>query len=106
MINLVYDDTHTNADTVYLTLYHNAYSEVPVDNNLYLYRGIGKSSFKVADLLPQGVQSKPFRLNWVEYDGNFNPVKRSGTLVFQAGGTESDKSLSKSTGIDNSIEVK
>lgn len=106
MINLVYDDTRVNADTVYLRLYHNAYGEVPENHNLSLYRGIGKSSFKVSDLLPQNVSSMPFRLTWTQYDSSLRPVEHSGTIVFKKGDTEIDKSLTKSTGFDTSIAVK
>lgn len=106
MINLVYDDTRLNADTVYLTLYHNAYGELPGYNNMSLYQGIGKSSFKVSDLLPQDVTSKPFKLTWTEYNYSFEPVERSGTIIFKKGEGESDKSLSKASRIETSIAVK
>lgn len=107
MINLVYDDTRADADTVYLRLYHNAFGEVPKDNIIHnLYQGIGKSSFKVSDLLPENVSSKPFRLSWTQYDSSLRPIERSGTLDFKKGETESDKSLSKSTGIETSIAIK
>jgi len=66
MINLVYDDLHADADTIYLRLYHNAYGEVPGKNH-YLYNGVGRCSFKISDLLPEGVTSKPVKLTWTQY---------------------------------------
>jgi len=106
MINIVHDDTRTNADTIYLSLYHNAYGEVP-GQGLYLYRGIGRCSFKVSDLLPQGVSSIPVKLMWTEYDNNNKPKERSGTDVFKQGSaSEKDKSFSREVSYDTYFEVK
>ena len=106
MINLVYDDSRANVDTLYLSLYHNAYGEVP-EKGLYLYKGVGRCSFKIADLLPQGVSSIPVKLMWTEYDYNNKPKECSGTDVFKTGNTsEKDKSLSKDVRFDTYINVK
>ena len=106
MINLVYDDTQSNMDTLCLTLYHNAYGEVPGEG-LYLYRGVGRCSFKISDLLPQGVSSIPVKLMWTEYDNNNKPKERSGTDVFKLGNTsENNKSLSRDVKFDTHIEIK
>ena len=101
MINLVYDDTRADADTIYLTLYHNAYGEVP-GKGLYLTNGVGRSSFKISDLLPPGVTSKKVTITWTEYI--YNEVReRSYTCTFKLG------DLSNSNyrfGLDSSIEIK
>jgi len=113
MINLVYDDTRENTDTLYLRLYHNAYGEVP-GKGLYVYKGYGRSSFRIADIaakasnaLYEGISSRPVKLTWTEYNGNFEPIERSGTSVYKFGDTsESNKSFDRTTGFDNFIEVK
>jgi hypothetical protein len=91
MINLVYDDPRADADTIYLTLYHNAYGEVP-GNNLYLSKGSGMCSFKLSDLLPAGVTSKAVKLTWTQYGYNNEPKERSDSGIFKLGGTAEPKS--------------
>jgi hypothetical protein len=73
MINLIYDDTRAAADTIYLTLRHNAYGEVPGKAFPTLYSDWGRCSFRIADLLPEGVTSKPIKLIWTQYS-YFNEV--------------------------------
>ena len=105
MINLVYDDTRANTDTLYLRLYHNAYGEVP-GKGLYLYKGYGRSSFKISDHVTNA-SSVPVNLTWTEYNGNLEPVERSKTAVFNKGGdSESGKSFERSTGFNDYLEVK
>jgi hypothetical protein len=82
MINLIYDDTRSSSDTLYLTLRHNAYGELPHQGN-FMYLGKGKCSFKLADLLPAGVTSKTIKLNWTEYGHDFEIRERSDTGIFE-----------------------
>ena len=105
MINLVYDDMRADADTIYLTIYHNAYEEVP-GKGLYLQKGFGRSSFKISDLLPSGVASKVVQIKWTEY-GYQNPVVHTSTGLFKAGETSGTNSrFSQNIGFDSSIEIK
>ena len=105
MINLVYDDTRMSTDTLYLRLYHNAYGEIP-GKGMYLYRGYGRSSFKISDLVTNA-SSVPVNLTWTEYNSDLEPVERSKTAVFNKGGaSENDKSFERSTGFIDYMEVK
>ena len=108
MINLVYDDMRADSDTIYLNLYHNAYGEVPgKDRPNYLYRGIGRCSFKISDLLPEGVSSKPVKLTWLQYGRNsFEAVERSYTGVYKSGDDASEKGSNLSNNFETYIEVK
>jgi len=101
MINLVYDDTRESTDTLYLRLYHNAYGEVP-GKGLYLYRGYGRSSFKISDLVANA-SSKPVNLTWTEFNSNLEPIERSKTVVFNPDG---GKSFERSVGFNDCMEVK
>jgi hypothetical protein len=105
MINLVYNDTIASADTLYLTLYHNAYGEVPGLRSLY--KGVGRCSFKLSDILPEEVDIMPIKLTWKEYRYNLEVVERFDTGVFKkrnySGGAEKSNTNS---GIDNSLTVK
>ena len=106
MVNLVYDDLRADSDTIYLRLYHNAYGEVP-NKNSHLYRGIGRCSFKISDLIPEGVKSKPVKFTWTEYKSNYEPQERSGTGVFHVGETsDKSKTFSSESGLENYVEVK
>ena len=106
MINLVYDDTRTSADTLHLRLYHNAYGELP-KKGLNLYKGYGRSSFKLADLLPSGVTSMPVKLSWAEYNSSLVPIERSGSSVFKVGdASENNKNFERTSGFDSFMEVK
>ena len=100
MINLVYDDTRADADTIYLTLYHNAYGEVP-GKGLSLISGVGRSSFKISDLLPPGVTSKRVQLTWSEYF--YDEVRvRSASSIFKLG----KDSYVLNNNIDSSIKIR
>ena len=100
MINLVYDDTRTNADTLHLTLYHNAYGEVP-GKGLSLVSGVGRSSFKISDLLPPGVTSKRVTITWSEY-AYYEVKVRSVSGVFKLG----TDSYLLNKGLDSSIKIR
>ena len=103
MINLVYDDTRAGSDTIHLTLYHNAYDEVP-EKDSRLVRGIGRCSFKIADLLPEGVTSKHVSFTWKQYDG-YGTRMRTHTAIYRLGqASERDSNLSSS--FESYIEVK
>ena len=105
LINLVYDDLRAASDTIYLTLYHNAYGEVP-GKNLYLNKGVGRSSFKISDLLPPGVTSKPVKLTWTEYTYNNESRERSGTAIFKLGEkSDSRVRFAQQIGFDDSIGI-
>ena len=106
MINLVYDDMRADADTIYLRLYHNAYDEVK-GKGMHLYKGMGRCSFKISDLLPEGVTSKPVRLTWTEYYGYNETIERSGTDVFKTGNaSDKGKIFQRISGLDNYVEIK
>jgi len=75
LINLIWDDTRADSDTLYLTLRHNAYGEIPPKDDMTLYRGAGICSFKLSNLLPQGVTSKPVKLMWTQYGYNYEDHK-------------------------------
>jgi len=83
LINLVYDDTRSSSDTIYLTLKQNAYGEVRTYNDMRLVKGLGRCSFKLSDLLPEGADSKPIRLSWSEYGYYDEAVDRYDTGVFK-----------------------
>ncbi|MDR3250865.1 MAG: NigD-like N-terminal domain-containing protein [Tannerella sp.] len=82
MINLVYDDTRADADTIYLTLRHNAYGDVPGYDASMFYSGYGICSFKISDLLPEGTESKAVKLTWLQnyYGSEPKEVSDSGTF--------------------------
>ncbi len=106
LINLVYDDTRANADTIYLTLYHNAYGEVP-GKGLSLNTEAGRCSFKISDLLPEGVSSKPVKLTWTQYGDNYEPLVCSGSDTFELGNTlGTNESLLKNIEWNSSVRVK
>jgi hypothetical protein len=105
LINLVYDDTRASADTLYLSLYQNAYDENPKYGGEYV-RGWGRCSFKLSDLLPSDVNSKPVKLTWLEYGYGFKIVERSDSGVFTKGiRSESTGNVMKA-GYDNSLTVR
>lgn len=92
LINLVYDDTRTNADTVYLELFHNAYDELP-GQGMSMVSQIGRSSFQIADLIPAGVSSMPIKLTWKEYErfDNYSSKERAAVFEFKRDGVSSDR---------------
>ncbi|MDR2680252.1 MAG: hypothetical protein LBC47_05520 [Tannerella sp.] len=104
MINLIYDDTRANADTIYLTLRHNAYGEVIGEGGSYLYNGWGRCSFKISDLLPEGVASKPIRLTWTQYGYNYEVKECSDSGVFDVKGNTGESAVTKAM-LDDFVEV-
>jgi hypothetical protein len=105
LINLVYDDTKTTADTIYLSLYQNAYDKEPRYGSNW-QRGLGRSSFKIADLLPEGVNSMPVKLSWREYGHDFKVVDRSDSGVFTKGDRSSSERAGLRAGFDTSLMLK
>jgi hypothetical protein len=105
MINLIYDDTQVAADTMYLTLRHNAYGEVPGEG-IYLYKSWGRCSFKISDLLPEGVTSKPVKLTWTQYGYNYEAKEYSDKGIFKKGNTNEERYTAKDGGVDEFIEVR
>ncbi|MDR0699457.1 MAG: hypothetical protein LBG28_09630 [Tannerella sp.] len=103
MINLIYDDIQAAADTIYLTLRHNAYGEVPA-KGVYLYKGWGRCSFKISDLLPEGVTSKPVKLMWTQYGYNYEAKECSDNGVFKTGNTTTEQYTVRD-GLDEFVEV-
>jgi hypothetical protein len=101
MINLIYDDTQAAADTIYLTLRHNAYGEVPAYNGAYLYQGWGRCSFKISDLLPEGVTSKPVKLMWTQYGYDHEVKECFDKGVFKKGNTSEERYTNR----DEFVEV-
>ncbi|MDR0395304.1 MAG: NigD-like protein [Tannerella sp.] len=105
MINLIYDDTRSTADTLYLTLRHNAYDEIP-GSGTSLFADWGRCSFRIVDLLPEGVTSKPLKLMWRQYGPSYNEVTDCfDTGVFKKGDNKIEKKLARAE-FDNIIEVK
>ena len=105
LINLVYDDTRADADTIYLTLFHNAYGEEP-ETKSNLYKGVGRSSFLISDLLPPGVSSKPVMITWKEYYNYYQSRVRSSSGTFKLNDTSDNNRLAQHIGFDSSFEVK
>jgi len=106
LINLVYDDTRADADTIFLKLYHNAFGEIP-GNSWNLQKGIGRSSFKISDLLPEGVTSKLVQITWTEYLYGKETIERSSSGTFKLGEkSENNIRLTKQIGFDSSIGIK
>ena len=106
MINLVYDDLNVDSDTISIRLYHNAYGEVPNEDSR-LHTGIGRCSFKISDLLPEGVNSKPVKLTWTEYKHNFEPKEYSSIGVFKKGDTsENSRAFSNDVGFEDYVGIK
>lgn len=109
LINLVYNDSRVYKanevanDTVYLALRHNAYGEVP-EGDSYLYRGLGRCSFKISDLLPEGVTSAPVKLTWTQYEYGYETKECSDTKVFKTGENTDEASLAK-TGFEEFVEI-
>jgi len=89
LINLVWDDTRTDSDTLYLTLCHNAYGEKPAYNDMHLFKGAGRCSFRLTDLVHADVASKPVRLQWQEYRYGYDVVTRYDVGDFKPGDTSS-----------------
>ena len=105
LINLVYDDTRTDKDTLYLSLYHNAYDEVQ-GKNPNLHKGVGRSSFKIADLLPLGVTSIPVKISWTEYSNYNESIERSSSGIFTLGDkSENNIRLEKLIDFDFSFRI-
>ncbi|MDR2385072.1 MAG: hypothetical protein LBD80_05345 [Tannerella sp.] len=106
LINLVYDDTNTSTDTLYLRLHQNAYGEVPAYNDMYLRRGEGRCSFKLSDILPAEVDEKPVKLVWKEYRSGLDVVECADTGVFRKGNyEEAAEKSSTNTEFDDSLTV-
>jgi hypothetical protein len=102
LINLIYDDTRSIADTIYLTLRHNAYSEIPGTGSP-LYSSWGRCSFRIVDLLPEGVTSKPVKLMWHQYDYSCEVMECFDTGVFKKGNNRVEKQFARTD--DNVIEI-
>ena len=83
LINLIYDDTNVESDTIRLTLRHNAYGET-LAQSYNLISGWGRCSFKIADLLPEGITTMPVILTWEQYEHHgYGSKERSATKTFQ-----------------------
>lgn len=72
LINLVWDNNRVpesqDDKTVYLTLRHNGYNDVPVESNFYQFvRTYGNISFDITSILPPGETSVPIKVIWTEY---------------------------------------
>lgn len=71
-INLVEDDVELHNDTVYVTLRHHAYGDVPTsgDRDGEWVWNRGKVSFDLTSIVPAGQKSVPVKLMWTEYKKN------------------------------------
>lgn len=71
LINLVWDNTRVaqpGDNTVYLTLRHNGYDDVPTAQTAGRFvERFGRVSFDISEIIPQGQTEVPVRLMWVEY---------------------------------------
>ena len=81
MLNLVVDEERSTDERVYVTLTHNAFGDAR------MYRGYGRVSFDIADLLPEGKDQIVVVLGWTDYaqlpqttSGNFRYSKNETTL--------------------------
>ncbi len=81
MLNLVVDEERSTDERVYVTLTHNAFGDAR------MYRGYGRVSFNIADLLPEGKDQIVVVLGWTDYaqlpqttSGNFRYSKNETTL--------------------------
>lgn len=77
LINLVLDDTYVpegpEDKTVYLTLRHNGYNDVPhLGNPSRFVRSYGSMSFDLTGIVPDGEDEVPVRVTWTEYGNTFN----------------------------------
>jgi hypothetical protein len=106
LINLVYDDTREASDTLYLTLCQNSYGEIPAYNDMYLYKGTGRCSFRLTDLLPEGSSSAPVKLSWREYRPYYDVVERYDTGVFRPGFTSGYEKTAPQSRYEAVIAVK
>lgn len=61
MLNLVVDEERSTDERVYVTLTHNAFGDAR------MYRGYGRVSFNIADLLPEGKDQIVVVLGWTDY---------------------------------------
>ena len=104
LINLVYDDTRADADIIFLKLYHNAYGEVP-GKGYNLHNGIGRSSFKISDLLPPGVTSKRVQITWLETD-HYTTIEHSWSGTYMLKDSSNSDFKSQNIGFDSSIEIR
>ena len=103
LINLIYDDTSAETDTIRLILRHNAYGETPA-MSYDLHSGWGKCSFKIADLLPEGVVSMPVKLTWEQFDRNNHSSKeRSSTRIFKNKDSNANTSRYERAKFDNTL---
>lgn len=96
-INVVQDDVTVDAtrgDSVYLTMRHNAYDDVP------RYRAFGYVSFDIEQIVPVGKESVPVKLLWTDYDGHKHFDTGTFTLRQQSDAivVKSAKSRSSKTG--------
>ena len=71
LINLVWDNTRVNEsgdNTVYLTLRHNGYTDVPTPSTArWFVERFGRVSFDISEIMPEGETEVPVKLMWVEY---------------------------------------
>ena len=104
LINLIYDDTRADADTIYLTLCHNAYGEV-AGKGYYLQDGVGRSSFKISDLLPPGVTSKHVQIAWLEAD-YYTTRERVWIGMYKLSDASNSNYKSQHIGFDSSFEIR
>lgn len=76
-INLVQDDTRVPTDpeddTVYLTLRHNGYDDVPQSGTLNQFiKTYGSVSFDLTSILPAGEEFVPIKVFWTDYGLTIN----------------------------------
>ena len=75
MINLVWDDTRSETDSVYIELRHNAMGETDASR---LMSATGLASFRIADLMPDGAEEIDVKLiaNMDRVDGVGEYIER------------------------------
>lgn len=61
MLNLVVDEERSTDKQVYVKLTHNAFEDTR------MYRGYGRVSFNIADLIPEGTDQIVVVLEWTDY---------------------------------------
>ena len=110
-INLVQDDVQVHGDSVYVTLRHNGYDDVPESSTAGSFVwGFGRVSFDILSLIPEGKTSVPVKLIWTEYGDSLEDRETksdSGTFILpQNSGTSSATTMISvgTTGLNRKIK--
>lgn len=103
-INLIHDDTQIRNDSVFLTLRHNGYEDVPTSGNSSSFVwGFGLVSFDISSILPEGQNSIAVKLIWTEYGESLDDREtKSDTGTFTYGGSSQQSASTGRDGLNSS----